>query len=86
MLLRICRANCFTSSSEMRPFGPVPDTWLMSTPISRATRRTEGAAGAVAVLGTGGTVAAAGGGVPGHEVLPVYLRDKVAQTLAEQRR
>ncbi len=35
-----------TSSAEMRPPGPVPATWLTSTPSSRATRRTDGAAGA----------------------------------------
>ena len=33
----------------------------MSTPISRATRRTDGAAGADAVVGTGGLVAGCGG-------------------------
>ena len=30
----------------MRPPGPVPGTWSMSTPSSRAIRRTDGAAGA----------------------------------------
>ena len=39
-------ANSFTSSCEMRPPGPDPGTCVMSTPISRASRRTEGAAGA----------------------------------------
>ena len=32
---------------EILPSWPVPTTWLMSTPISRAKRRTEGAAGTV---------------------------------------
>ena len=45
-LLRIRRACSLTSSREMRPAGPVPWISLMSTPISRARRRTEGDAGA----------------------------------------
>ena len=45
-LLRIRRACSLTSSCEMRPPGPVPCTSLMSTPISRARRRTDGDAGA----------------------------------------
>ena len=45
-LLRIRRACSLTSSCEMRPPGPVPWTALMSTPISRARRRTAGDAGA----------------------------------------
>ncbi len=53
-------ANAFTSSSVMRPLGPLPVTWAMSTPISRATRRTDGDAGAAAVDGTGGAGAADG--------------------------
>ena len=39
-------ACSFTSSSEMRPFGPVPCIWSIWTPSSRARRRTEGDAGA----------------------------------------
>ena len=39
-------ANSLTSSSEMRPPGPLPLTCVTSTPISRASLRTEGAAGA----------------------------------------
>ena len=39
-------ANSFTSSCVMRPPGPVPGTCVTSTPISRASRRTDGAAGA----------------------------------------
>ena len=38
--------NACTSSTLMRPPGPVPGTWRMSTPSSRARRRTDGAAGA----------------------------------------
>ena len=44
-------ANSLTSSCVMRPPGPVPGTCETSTPISRANRRTDGAAGA-AVNGT----------------------------------
>ena len=50
-------ANSLTSSCVMRPPGPVPATWLTSTPISRASRRTDGAAGAEVTCD-----AAAGGG------------------------
>ena len=39
------RTNPWTSSTVMRPPGPVPVTWRMSTPSSRAMRRTDGAAG-----------------------------------------
>ena len=39
-------ACAFTSSIEIRPSSPVPATSSMSTPSSRAMRRTEGAAGA----------------------------------------
>ena len=38
------RTNACTSSTLMRPPGPVPVTWRMSTPSSRASRRTDGAA------------------------------------------
>ena len=38
--------NSLTSSCVMRPPGPVPGTCVTSTPISRASRRTDGAAGA----------------------------------------
>ena len=38
---------CFTSSWPMRPPGPVPGTPAISTPSSRANRRTDGAAGIV---------------------------------------
>ena len=38
-------AYAFTSSSLMRPPGPLPSTLWMSTPSSRASRRTWGAAG-----------------------------------------
>src|SRR3954464_6583047 len=63
-LLTIRRACSLTSSWEMRPAGPVPCTSLTSTPISRARRRTEGAAGAAAPLRSarGGAAAAGGGG------------------------
>ena len=44
----MARLTCScTSSTEMRPPGPVPATRSMSTPSSRARRRTEGEAGAV---------------------------------------
>src|SRR3989442_449813 len=43
VLLRACS---LTSSMEIRPSGPDPATWFISTPISRARRRTGGAAGA----------------------------------------
>ena len=57
----------------MRAAGPEPLTWVISTPISRARRRVEGAAGtslvgvvvAAAVIGAGGVAAArAAEGVP----------------------
>jgi tRNA threonylcarbamoyladenosine biosynthesis protein TsaB len=41
---------------------------------------------AVDVLRIAAPIAKAGGGIPADQVLPVYLRDKVALTLAEQRR
>src|SRR5215470_9866266 len=41
----------------MRPPGPEPGTWLMSTPISRASCRTDGAAGAAARRVAGGASA-----------------------------
>ena len=47
-------ACALTSSIEIRPPGPLPGTSLMSTPSSRAMRRTDGAAGA------GGSFAARG--------------------------
>ncbi len=40
------RTNACTSSTLMRPAGPLPATPRMSTPSSRARRRTDGAAGA----------------------------------------
>ena len=58
----------------MRPSGPVPGTWPMSRPISRAKRRTEGAAGtgapevevevAAGTTGAGGEGAAVFSGEP----------------------
>ena len=41
---------------------------------------------AVDVLRIAVPIAKAGGGIPADQVMPVYLRDKVALTLAEQRR
>src|SRR6185503_16331699 len=52
-----------TSSSEIRPPGPVPRTRPRSTPSSRARRRVAGvAAGATPVAGAGDVGAAAGAG------------------------
>src|SRR6185295_4857704 len=68
-LLRMRRACSFTSSWEMRPAGPLPATALMSTPISRASRRTAGdAAAGIAPDGAGaeeGVGAGAGGASAG---------------------
>ena len=62
----ISRAARFTSPSEMRPPGPVPCTARMSTPISRARRRTEGEANTGRASGSpstsGGGLAASGAG------------------------
>ena len=67
-------AVALTSSRRIRPPGPVPDTASMSTPISRARRRTAGvagigraldrspAAGAAGVAGCGGVAGCSGGG------------------------
>ena len=49
-------ACAFTSSTEMRPPAPLPATSLMSTPSSRAMRRTDGAAGAGGSFGRGAPV------------------------------
>ena len=51
-------ACALTSSTEMRPPVPLPATWLMSTPSSRAIRRTDGAAGATGSSGAAGSAAA----------------------------
>src|SRR5688572_9492351 len=59
-LLRMRRACSLTSSCEMRPAGPLPATELMSTPISRARRRTAGEA--AAGMSLDGAVGAAGEG------------------------
>src|SRR5215208_6144404 len=61
-LLRRRRACSLTSSCEMRPTGPLPATALISTPISRARRRTAGEAAAGIRLEDTGAVAGAGGG------------------------
>ena len=54
----ISRFACaFTSSIEMRPSSPVPTTSSMSTPSSRAMRRTDGAAGAEVRPSDGGSTA-----------------------------
>ncbi len=50
-------ACAFTSSIEMRPPLPLPATWSMSTPSSRAMRRTDGAAGATGSSGAAGSAA-----------------------------
>ena len=59
-------ANSLTSSCVMRPPGPVPVTWLTSTPISRARRRTEGAAGAAVTTDAMVGVAAVAAGAAGR--------------------
>ena len=52
---RSSRLACaLTSSIEMRPSGPLPATRSISTPSSRAMRRTDGAAGAGGVSGAAG--------------------------------
>src|SRR5262245_25018685 len=48
-------AWAFTSSIEIRPSSPEPITSAMSTPSSRAMRRTDGAAGAAGPLDSGST-------------------------------
>ena len=76
-LLRMRRACSLTSSCEIRPAGPVPVTALMSTPISRARRRTAGeaAAGIRFERSPGGAGAGAGGGRRRLGRLPRRHRD-----------
>ena len=45
----------------MRPPGPLPATWRISTPSSRASRRTDGAAGAAGPCGSASLCGAAAG-------------------------
>ena len=57
-----------TSAVMMRPFGPVPVSWVMSTPRSRATRRALGEENRRCVVCTASAVWAPGGvaaGAPG---------------------
>ena len=52
-----CLVKFLTSSWLIRPPGPVPGTWCRSTPSSRASLRTEGAAGASGPRSAAGAVA-----------------------------
>src|SRR6187200_2708594 len=76
-LLRIRRAVSFTSSCVMRPLGPVPWIALISTPISRARRRTAGDAGAAGprspsnFTGTAGCAGASGADLTGIDTTRV---------------
>ncbi len=61
---RAC-TNAWTSSTLIRPSGPVPATGRISTPSSRARRRTDGAAGGIGPS-TGPASAVAAGGAAGR--------------------
>ena len=83
-----CRTNACTSSTLMRPSGPVPGTWRISTPSSRASRRTDGRRGRRGPLTAAGSLRC-GAGAAAHAVRRDRcrrLRRAVLPALAASRR
>jgi tRNA threonylcarbamoyladenosine biosynthesis protein TsaB len=87
----VCSASALPSRE--RPYHVVGSGWAtygesIAEALGTSPRTAEGDRypQAVDIARIGVPIAKSGGGIPAENVLPVYLRDKVALTLAEQKR